>query len=198
MLFDDRSPGLIAHLVRTVRLRLTVAVVDDEHHGCVPGGGMSGGVADGIGQNPANYPPHAEYRFEAAPRRGYVVLATGPHPLYYSRYVWRTFQYPISIPRESGPTDEDRVAYLRAMTPDTGSNPFQADTVASVPWTTASNLLARVPQLRSDVEWRFRGLVDRVRESRPGPADLVVEPRIEIRLLDCRTDRSVALPKIGA
>jgi hypothetical protein len=197
MLFEDRSPGLIAHLVRTVRLQLTVAVVDDEHHGCFPGGGASGGVADGMGQSPANYPPHAEYRFESAPRRGFVVLATGPHPVYYSRNVWRTFQYPISVILESGPTDEDRVAYLRAMTPDIGSNPFRAETVAFVPWTTASNLLARVPQLRSDVNGGFRGLVNRVREYRPGPADLVVEPRIEIRFLDCRTDRSVALPRIG-
>jgi hypothetical protein len=197
MLFDDRSPGLIAHLVRTVRLQLTVTVVDDEHHGCGLGGGLSGGVADGIGQNPANYPPHAEYRFESAPSRGFIVLTTGPHPVYYSRYVWRTFQYPISIILESGPTDEDRVEYLRAMTPDIGSNPFRADTIASVPWTTASDLVARVPQLRSEVERRFRGLVDRARQSRPGPGDLVVEPRIEIRLLDCRTDTSVALPKIG-
>jgi hypothetical protein len=45
------------------------------------------------GQNPRGYPPHAEYRFEDSPRPGFLVLASGPHPVFYSRSVTTEFQY---------------------------------------------------------------------------------------------------------
>ena len=198
MLFEDRSPGLVEHLVRTVSLQLTVHVADRESvvFGIV-GGGVSVGVACGIGQAAPGYPPHAEYRFEFGPRPGVIVLAPGPHPVYYSRTVTTSFQYPVSELSTVGPADEDRVEYLRAMSLETGGIPFRAHTVETVPWSTADALSQRVRELRPLVEQRFRSLVDGARRFRSVPADLVVQPPIDLRIIDRRSDKAVPLPKFG-
>ena len=211
ILFEDRSSGLVEHLVRTTRLRLTVHVADDENVGFGVGGGVSVGIACGVGQDPPAYPPHAEYRLGSSPQPGLIVLAPGPHPVYYSRTVTTSFQYPVSEASTEGPNDEDRVKYLRAMSPDTGGTPFRAHTVETVTWSTAGALSQRVRELRSLVERRFRFLVERAREfrltsaaftrSRSVPAapsdssDMVVEPPIELNIVDQRRDRAVPLPK---
>jgi hypothetical protein len=79
VLLSDRAPDLAAHLIHTIRLQLTVYVTDRD--GIELGaGGMSGGGAGAVGEDPPDYPPHAEYRFELAPSPGFFVLASGPHP----------------------------------------------------------------------------------------------------------------------
>jgi hypothetical protein len=195
MLFDDRSPGLVEHLVRTVKLQLTVHVVDNENVGITLSGSGLVGIACGIGQDPPAYPPHAEYRLALGPHTGLIVLAPGPHPIFYSRTVTTNFQYAVSEADTGGPSDEDRVEYLRAMSPDTGGNPFRAHTVEAVTWSTADALSQRVRELRSLVERRFRSLVDRARQFRSIPPDLVVLPPIDLHIVDQRSDKAVSLPK---
>ena len=80
---------------------------------------------------------------------GLIVLAPGPHPVYYSRTVTTSFQYAVSRATIDGPNDEDRVEYLRAMSPGTGLNPFRAHTVETVAWSTADALSQRVRELRA-------------------------------------------------
>ena len=194
MLFEDRSPGLVEHLARTVRLRLTVHVADSENVGFGISGGGSVGIACGVGQAPPAYPPHAEYRFGLGPQPGLIVLSQGPHPVYYSRTVTTGFQYAVSEATTEGPNDEDRVEYLRAMSPNTGLNPFRAHTVEIVAWSTADALSQRVWELRALVERRFRFLVDRARQFRSFPPDLVVQPPIDLHIVDRRSNKAVPLP----
>jgi hypothetical protein len=188
--------GLATHLVHTVTLQLTIHVADTDGVGIGAGSGGGGGGC-GIGQNPVGYPPHAEYRFEDALRPGHIVLATGPHPVYYSRTVTRSFQYGVSRAYIGGPSDEDRMAYLRAMSLDTGESPLRANTDVTVRWSTADALVAGVQQLRSDVERRFRRLVELASQYYPVPAGLIVNPPIDVRLVDRRNDQAVPLPTIG-
>jgi hypothetical protein len=195
MLFEDRSPELAEYLVRTTRLQLTVYVADSDGSGFGEGAGGAA-VGCGIGQNPPAYPPHAEYRFELAPHPGVVVLSTGPHPVYYSRTLTTTFQYATSGVITGGPTDEDRVTFLRAMSADTGTMPFRAHTQVFVGWSTAEALLQRVQDLRDGVEQRFRGVVERARHYYPVPDASLLDPPIDLRLVDQRRDQTVPLPKI--
>jgi hypothetical protein len=196
MLLEDRSSGLVEHLVRTTRLQLTVHVADNENVGFGVGGGGAVGVGCGVGQAPRAYPPHAEYRFELGPRPGLLVLAPGPHPVYYSRTVTISFQYAVSELSTLGPDDEDRVKYLRAMSPDTVGIPLRAHTVEAVTWSTADALSQRVRELRALVERRFRFLVERAaRQFRSGSSDMVVQPTIELNIVDQRRDRTEPLPK---
>jgi len=197
MLFEERSPALVEHLVRTVRLQLTVQVADNENVAFGISGGVSVGIACGIGQDPPAYPPHAEYRFGFGPQPGAIVLAPGPRPVYYSRTVTTSFQYPVSEASFEGPTDDDRVEYLRAMSRGTGMSSFRAHSVETVTWSTADALSQRVRELRSQVEGRFRSLVDSARQFRSIPSDLVVQPSIEVQVVDRRSDKTVPLPKFG-
>jgi hypothetical protein len=199
MLFEDRSPGLVAYLLETVRLELRIIVTDTGNEGfgtASADGGIA--VGDGIGQNPKGYPPHAEYRFELEPRRGFAVLENGPRPVYYSRTVTSSSQYAGSDLRIAGPDHEDRLQYLRAMSPETEGMPFRAETIATVRWSTAAALLQSVRELRSQVEQRFRSLVNRARQSRRAPMDLGVPPlRIDVHLVDRRINKATPLPKIS-
>lgn len=194
MLFDDRSPALIDHLAGTVRLHLTVVVADSDTV-AVGAGSVSGGVACGIGQTAPGYPPHAEYRFEGE-RPGFHVLAVGPHPVYYSRTVSRTLQYPVSQSSISGPDDEDRLAFLRAMAPDNAAS-FRAETVATVRWTNPAALAVRVQQLRSELSARLNHVVERAGQSRQRPTGVVMDIPVDVRLIDQRRDKRIPLPDIG-
>lgn len=196
MLFEDRSPALIDHLVGTVRLHVTVFVADSEYGG-VGAGSASGGVGCGIGQTAQGYPPHAEYRFEDEARPGFLVLAMGPHPIYYSRTVTRTFQYPVSQRSISGPDDEDRVAFLRAMAPELNATSFRAEMTTTVRWTSAAALAVRVRQLRWEFRARFNDVVERAGQDRQRPTAGVIDVPIDVRLIDQRGDRRVPLPDIG-
>ena len=195
ILFEDRASSLIAELVRPLRLRLTIYVVDAENRGVGSALGSGGiGFSDGIGQSPRGYPPHAEYRFESA-RSGVVVLAAGPHPVYYSRTVTRAFQYPVSTVTVQGPGDDDRLAYLHAMA-DAGAVPLRAETSDTVRWTTADVLVSRARELRAQVIRHLRYLVERAGRLRPLPAGLAIDPPVDVRLVDYRSDKTVPLPRI--
>jgi hypothetical protein len=158
---EDKAPGLASHLLRTVRLRLTITVSEG---GNIIFGGSAGppwGVGHGIGQRPAGFPPHAEYCFEFAPRAGLLVLTQGPRPVFYSRSVHTTFQYPFSELRIGGPDDGDRLAYLHAMDP--WSEPMlRADTGKTGAWTTPEALVERIADLRKGLEHRFRSMRTRI------------------------------------
>ena len=195
ILLEDRSAGLAEHLIRTVKLRLTVHLTDTEGGGLGVGGGGFMGIGCGVGQDPPGYPPHAEYRFAFGPQRGLIVLAPGPRPVYYSRTVTSSFQYGVSELNIGGPNDEDRIEYLQKMAPDTAGIPFRAHTFETVAWSTADALSKRVWELHSLVQRRFQYLVDRIREFLPLPADLGEPSAIEVRIADERLDKGVPLPR---
>jgi len=87
------------------------------------------------------------------------------------------------------------VEYLRAMSPNTGGSAFRAHSVETVVWSTADALSRRVRELHSLVERRFRSLVESTRQFRCVSSDLVVQPSIEVQVIDRRSDKTVPLPK---
>jgi hypothetical protein len=111
LLLASRPPGFAALLLSDMPLTRLIAVFDAGNGGSFAGS-LSGGVSDGIGVSPPGYPPFAMYRFESGPRTGYVVLATGPRTVYYSRTV--TYQYQFGISQVCGDRP-NRAEYLAAM-----------------------------------------------------------------------------------
>jgi hypothetical protein len=197
MLLADRAPSLATHLLQTLHLRLTIWVLDSEHGGGMGRGNASGAsISDGIGQNPRGYPPHAEYRFEMAPSPGFLVLTTGPRSVFYSRSIITTFQYGTSEVGAVGPTDDDRIAYMRAMIGSGAPSAVRAENIASVRWSTAESLLQRVQELRRDIELRHQFMEESLRSAYGLSVDAATAQRhVEVRLVDERKDRSVALPE---
>jgi hypothetical protein len=194
LLLDDRSAPLAAHLLQTVRLRLTITVSEggNRHTGSSDGLGTTG-VGHGIGQNPPGFPPRATYRFDNWLRPELVVLTSGPRPVFYSRAVHTGHQYGASTLSIGGPTDEDRVAYLHAMLPPGTAPIVKAHTQEVAAWTTPEALLERAAELRRDLEDRFR-LMRSSLERTFELAAVSAPASIDVRLVDARADRSVPLP----
>jgi hypothetical protein len=182
-----------------LRLRLDITV--SEQGGMSSGGGSSGGAGDGIGVNPAGYPPRATYRFEAGPASGHVVLSTGPRTLYYSRSVSYQWQFGSSEAFTGGPSGSDRLTYVIAFTGQENSDvPRQLGARhASAPWRGADDLRRRVDALRADLLRAYQRFVTGlVAAGHLDAADAasVQQPRIAVEVLDARADRSVPLPVI--
>ena len=116
--------------------------------------------------------------------------------MYYTRTVTTSFQYGVSQLDTDGPTDEHRIDYLRAMSPDPGGHPFRAHTEETVAWSTAEALRRRVEELHSLVERRFQSLIYGAQEFTSTPLSTVSAP-IAVRIVDQRSKKSVPLPKIG-
>jgi hypothetical protein len=198
MLLEDRAPGLAAHLLSTLHLHVTVTVHDSDLRSFAGSIGSSIGVGDGIGQTPPAYPPHAEYRFEIASRPGVFVLAAGPHTVYYSRTITTEFQYGSSELRISGPSDADRIAYVRAMLGPGNNTMLRADSHESVQWTTAEALIHRIEELRREIERQYRTMLGGLVERNLVTADVgaSLSPQIDLQLFDRRRNPDVALPTI--
>ena len=194
ILLEDKAPGLAMHLLKNIRLRLTISVSEGGDRGTFGPDGMSSGVGDGIGQSPKGFPPHAAYRFERAARPGFVALVHGPRAVFYSRNVYTTFQYPVSQLHDGGPSDDDRVAYLHAMV-DPFSRSSRAHTQEVASWTSPAALLEKVAEFRRLTEGRFVDLRARVEAAYRIPPDSSRVP-LEVQLIDLRKDQSVPLPAV--
>jgi hypothetical protein len=198
MLFGDKPAELAAHLLTTVHHRLTITVSDgqDGPFGGMVGASSSVSVADGIGENPQGYPPHTEYRFEAGPLAGFLVLAAGPHPVYYSRVVTTSSQYGVSEAWIGGPSDADRIAFIQALL-GTSLPTLRAETFESVHWSTVEALIQKVEELRAAIERQYQ-FVDAELVRRYGRASDAAPryPHIDVQLVDKRRNRSVPLPMV--
>jgi hypothetical protein len=198
ILLEDKSSGLAIHLLRNVRLHLTISVSEAGNRSSIGGSGMSSmsiGVGDGVGQSPAGFPPHVGYRFEVGMRPGFVILAPGPRPVLYSRAVHTTVQFPVNTLHHGGPSDDDRLAYLQAMVGADMLPVMRAHTGETARWTTAAGLLERVDESRRILEAQFDRLRARVEASYKVPRDTSRVP-ITVTVVDLREDRSVPLPAV--
>jgi hypothetical protein len=195
LLLRDKAPGLAMHLLRTVRLQLIISVSEGGNVSSVGSGGVAVGVGDGVGQTAKGFPPHAAYRFETAASPGFVVLAHGPRPVFYSRTVHTDFQYGVSQLHDYGPTDDDRLTYLQAMADPFSPPTLKACTNEVASWTTPVALLEDVDELRRDLERRFDSIRERIEELYKLP-EVPSRPAIDVQLVDRRKNRSAPLPAI--
>jgi hypothetical protein len=114
LLARSRQKGFAVKVLPPIHLRLSVTMSERGNAGGLGSGSSGGGVGDGIGINPAGFPPRATYRFESGPWPGYVVLSTGPHNVYYSRTVSCRWQFGVSEAWRAGPSDWERLRYVQA------------------------------------------------------------------------------------
>ena len=158
LLLPSHPNGFTASALTPIRLSLVITVSEQTN----AGSGMADGVAvgDGIGINPAGYPPRATYRFEPGPWPGNIVLSTGPRDVYYSRSVSYAWQFGVSEVYIGGPSAADRLRYVQA-----DAFPLQApfnlarqlgERHQSVQWDGDDALRRRVEDLRGDMLQAYR------------------------------------------
>jgi hypothetical protein len=195
LLLETRAAGFAARLLRDLSLTLNVRVSDLNDSGVSSGFGNGASHADGIGELPAGFPPYAHYSFGGG--RGAKVLALGPTPVYYTRIVRNTHQFPVWFNMGSGGGDYDRIRYLKELLkPEQVS--LEATNFASVRW-------SNVQGFRQDVYAARRKLVEQyeqfigalLRRQRLTEAEArILTAPITVTVVDNRLDRSVALPRI--
>lgn len=140
-------------------------------------------------------------QFELGARPGHIVLTAGPRTIYYSRQTHYAFQFGHSSAEISGPTDDERIEYLAALTGSTGLPfPLRANASAAVAWRGAEDLIKRAAELRQDVEMKYQWVLTTLVERKkltPADADRYRVPRITMTVVDLREDRSQPLPAIA-
>jgi hypothetical protein len=167
------------------------------------GGGGGSGVSDGIGINPAGFPPRATYRFESGPLAGLTVLSTGPRVVYYSRTVSYGWQFAVSEVDIGGPTGAERLRYVQAYVfPEREPQDFVrqiGERNESARWEGDDALRRRVDDLRVDMLQKYRDfLATLIARGRLTAADSqsLAQPPIDVRIVDARKDTSRPLPAI--
>jgi hypothetical protein len=87
LLAETRAPGFAEFLLRSLEIELNVVVSDKGGVGSGRGSGFAIGCG-ASGQYPDGFPPIAIYRLIDEPKRDAVVIAPGPHPVFYEREVY--------------------------------------------------------------------------------------------------------------
>jgi hypothetical protein len=162
LLLARPQPGFAANVVKGLKLELSLAVVDRGSNDRYGRGEGSGGVGDGIGENPRGFPPHAIYSFAGA-GAGVSVLSTGPRPVYYSRLVTNEFQFVVSDPINGGPNTKERLAYLDAIVRGQYRFFLNAQTSVTVEWRNERTFRARVADERNKIAGAYE------KNARPSP-----------------------------
>jgi len=147
LLLKESAPprGFAAHVLTGVKLTLAISVTD----GSIPAGigsgvGFGAGVADGIGQNPRGFPPHAVYDFESARTPGSILLSTGPKDAFYSRRVTNDFQFGVATLLVATPSVDTRLDYLNAIVARRDRFALQEHTSVEIKWRDERALRAEI------------------------------------------------------
>jgi hypothetical protein len=209
LLVEPCAPGFAASLLSPMRFRLTITVAEPGLGlGAQRGSGIGpAGVADGIGQIPAGFPPLAWYRFEGLDgpwqRRGNIVLSSGPRSVYYSRVVHAT-SFWASSTLSGGPSDVDRMLYLGSMLDRGGSllpvgTRLPVERFEHIEWRGEADFVRKSSELHDRVLSDYRFIVDNLvkRKCLSGEeASRLAKPSVDVQIEDRREKPSTPLPRL--
>lgn len=156
MVVRRRPAGAVAHLLAGLRIAVTITVSDTGRAGS--GSGFGGAIGCGMYSRQPGMPPWPSYGLTSDADAGDVVLALGPTPVYYQRWVSAAGVGPsrggLTI---DGPTAADRLRYVEAMTGRSAAFPDGVHhSVRRNPTLDTAALGAR---LRRDLEHRYAAFV---------------------------------------
>ena len=207
MLAGTRAPGFATYLLRDLRVRVDVQVRDNPLAGA--GHGSSGGCVWRRGPTrgseiPADYPPVASYHLFSGnhPESGTVVLALGPYPIYYRRFVSQPGEALRVVPPltvAAGWPDREKFRYLAALFPfPVEYLPLQETVNRSIDWLGPDAFQQAVARIRREVEALHAQLLVQLQErallTAVEAATLSLE--LEFRVHDIRGDQSEPVPRI--
>lgn len=204
LLSDEKAPGFAGELLNELRVAVTISIVE---RGVVAGfslgsGSGTGCIAVGLTQVPRDYPPIGFYEITDRPIVGAVVLAAGPHVVYYQRSVILPGQVGAPASLGSGDIDRNReiVEFLKALVgPGLLSSDLKPSEQFAVVWGGPLNFAASVREIKSAVKHKYQqvaaGLISKGLLT-PDEA-LAATTTFHFELSDQRADRSVPLPQVS-
>jgi hypothetical protein len=196
LLAETEAPGFAAQLLKGLKVKADITVMDrEEGRGGNGGGGCGCGCGRSFYKPPEGFPPATFYHLTTNSERGAVVVAPGRHPVYYVS---------SEAPGGSGcgcdgSQDRDlvRVEYLASLLgtyeEELDLDPRPSEVVVCKDERQCRRELARV---RNEIERAYAAVVNRLVESEllGGAGDAPAAPDITFTLSDERQHKTYPLP----
>jgi hypothetical protein len=160
LLLERRAAGFAEVLLQNLTLSAQLTITLD---GSGYGGGFGGGTGRGCGGGAytEGLPPWPWYELRSSARTGMLVLAQGPRPVYYERFVGPPGRGPSGGSHTiGGPQTSDRIEYLNVLA-GTNNRPerLRGYESYSVQWRDGMTIEDEVANVHADLVRRYRGLL---------------------------------------
>jgi hypothetical protein len=202
LLAESKAPGFAAFLLKSVKIKIEIAVSESGNKGYWSGGSSSS-VACGVFQVPDGFPPIALYQLIDQPRRDAVVIAQGPHPVFYERQV---VEPGIENQKGAGVTDQSVerslycLEYLAALLGQGASElELREKYSKSIAWSGIKRYKVDVISFRELVIGNFERLKKQCVERKllsEAEAE-ALRPNLIITVRDMRENKTPPLPEIS-
>jgi hypothetical protein len=202
LLAENKSPGFAAFLFKSVKIKVEIAV-SEKGNRMYGSGGSSGGAGCGIAQVTDGFPPTALYQLTDEPKRDAVVIAPGPHPIFYERQIiepGRTNQKGVSVYYRSVERDRYCLEYLAAMFNQSVSElTLRESYFKAIAWSGVERYKVDVISLRELVMGNFERLKKQcIERNLLSEAEAeALNPNLIITVRDLRENKTPQLPEIS-
>ena len=202
LLAETKAPGFAAFLLKSVKIKIEIAVSDGGSGG-IGTGGPSCAMGGAVSQVTDGFPPTARYQLIQKPERDAVVVAPGLHPVYYKRQEIEPGiknQNWMSVAEHSVKRDLYCLEYLAALFGQSVSELGLRETYyKSIAWSGTQHYKVEVISLRELVIGNFERLKKQCIE-RDLLSDAEAEalrPNLIITVMDMRKNKTPPLPEIS-
>jgi len=202
LLAESKAPGFAAYLLKSVKIKVEIAVSDGGSKGY--GSGLGSGAAGcGVSQVTDGFPPTARYQLILDPKRDAVVVAPGAHPVFYERLVIEpgvTNQRWMSVADHSVQRDRYCLEYLAALLGQSADELGLRETYTDlIAWSGIERYKVDVISFRELVIGNFERVKKRCVEGNllsESEAE-ALRPNLIITVRDMRENKTPQLPEIS-
>jgi hypothetical protein len=201
LLAETKAPGFAAFLFKSIKIKIDITVSESGNTLYVSGG-SAGGAGCGISQITDGFPPTAFYQLIHRPSRDAVVVAPGPHPVFYERRVTepgRANQKGLSVYDQSVDRDRYCLEYLAALLNQNESElELRTSYYKSIASSGIKSYKAEVISLRELATGNFERLKKQCIERNllSEPEAEALRPNLSITVRDLRQNKTPQLPEI--
>jgi len=203
LLAESKAPGFAAFLLKSLKIKVEIAISERGNIGYGSGGSLGGVVECGVFQVTDGFPPTARYQLIQEPERDAVVVAPNPHPVFYERQVvvpGITNQRGMSVYDHSVRRDLYCLEYLAALLGQSASELELRETYSkSIAWSGIERYKVDVISFRELAKGNFERLKRRCVEKELLSESEVeaLKPNLIITVNDLREIKTPPLPEIS-
>jgi len=203
LLAESKAPGFAAFLLKSLKIKVEIAVYDGGNKGYGSSGGASASAGCGVSQVTDGFPPTARYQLLQEPKRDAVVVAPGAHPVFCERQVIEpgiANQRGMSVYDHSVERDRYCIEYLAALLDQNVSEmELRERYFKLIAWSGIQRYKVDVISFRELVKGNFERLKRRYVEKEllsESEAE-ALKPNLIISVYDLRENKTPPLPEIS-
>jgi len=197
LLAESKAPGFAAYLLKSVKIKIEIAVSERGSKGYGIGGSSAVVGCGASSQVTNDFPPTALYQLIQEPKRDAVVVAPGAHPVFYERHA---LGLGASFNDQSVDRDRYCLEYLAVLLGQSANELGLRETYSkSIAWSGIERYKVDVISFREQVIDNFELLKrrciawDLLSESEAEE----LKPNVNVTVNDMRENKTPALPEIS-